>query len=726
MACADGTPTPVELSVDVITDFAPGVEFTAVESELVEFGDTRTSPALNTPAQVMSFLGGRRVADFDEVQVGTRELQVRLLRADGSVLATRNRVITVRNDIIVPVVFTRVCADVVCPGAGDDPNATECVDGVCVPPECGPEHPEECPVLGCATAGDCDGPPLPSCASRTCVARSCLVERDDSACGPGFYCDPEDGCTQREMSDAGRPPPMVDAGMGDAGPVEACPGEGDPCELEEGSCAQGIVTCAGDLPSCVPDGPKPEGTECRPAADDCDAPEVCDGSSLECPAVDSMRGADVTCRASAGPCDVAEQCDGVNPACPGNDFVDAGTSCSGGFCNGMDAACQTGCDPGASCSPPGESACALGELDCSTDPPTCRVSGPADAGTPCRAAMGPCDLPDTCNGSSTTCPDRKRSPSFVCRPADASGCDVDDFCDGTSNTCGANDRRPAGFMCDPTTCPGWGACGEFPSACAETGGTERRTCTQYMCNASGNCVGSALPQSQSCTRDSDGLSCPDGACITGNCQGFGGIWGEQWGDGDLRGCLGNPFAGGACACPPGFAENDLEDLDWGSDEGNGYPLRMHGCTPASVGPGSDWSGGYGRVVRSRPFPEECEMIGDCNPNPLTGSCSCPPGSTAMSMEGTDLISGQKDCVVEMTVCRGPASPQHFGGWYRELAPSEPECFSAVSSSQRCEANPVTGNCTCPSGFTGHGIDVWWERSDIGRICDALLTVCMRL
>lgn len=66
------------------------------------------------------------------------------------------------------------------------------------------------------------------------------------------------------------------------------------------------------------------------------------------------------------------------------------------------------------------------------------VAFPDEAGTPCRAAAGPCDAAESCNGTSLSCPtDRKRSASAVCRqPSDP--CDTAEQCDGSSNGCPAD------------------------------------------------------------------------------------------------------------------------------------------------------------------------------------------------------------------------------------------------------------------------------------------------
>src|SRR5437879_8367562 len=58
----------------------------------------------------------------------------------------------------------------------------------------------------------------------------------------------------------------------------------------------------------------------------------------------------------------------------------------------------------------------------------------------CRAAAGDCDLPETCTGSSATCPaDGPRKASGTACTDDGNACTLDQ-CDGTSTSC----QHPAG------------------------------------------------------------------------------------------------------------------------------------------------------------------------------------------------------------------------------------------------------------------------------------------
>jgi hypothetical protein len=116
----------------------------------------------------------------------------------------------------------------------------------------------------------------------------------------------------------------------------------------------------------------------------------------------------VTCRAAIDAhCDVAEVCSGASTSCPTDAFAPAGTVCHAAptcfaQCSGASGACPT---------------------------------TPVAAATVCRASAGACDLAESCDGTSTSCPaDGLASTATVCRASTAS-CDPAEHCDGTSTTC---------------------------------------------------------------------------------------------------------------------------------------------------------------------------------------------------------------------------------------------------------------------------------------------------
>ncbi len=69
------------------------------------------------------------------------------------------------------------------------------------------------------------------------------------------------------------------------------------------------------------------------------------------------------------------------------------------------------------------------------------------AGATCRAAAGSCDVAETCNGTSTTCPaDTIRPALTVCRPS-TGPCDNEERCTGSSGACPTDSFKPNTFVC---------------------------------------------------------------------------------------------------------------------------------------------------------------------------------------------------------------------------------------------------------------------------------------
>src|SRR5437764_1710752 len=72
---------------------------------------------------------------------------------------------------------------------------------------------------------------------------------------------------------------------------------------------------------------------------------------------------------------------------------------------------------------------------------------PGNAGTVCRPSAGPCDVPETCSGTSRECPaDTFVAAGTVCR-ASAGVCDPPETCSGTSASCPADAFVAAGTVC---------------------------------------------------------------------------------------------------------------------------------------------------------------------------------------------------------------------------------------------------------------------------------------
>jgi cysteine-rich repeat protein len=130
---------------------------------------------------------------------------------------------------------------------------------------------------------------------------------------------------------------------------------------------------------------------------------------------------------------------------------------------------------------------------------TCPADGVASATTSCRAAAGECDLAETCDGTTTTCPSDEKNTD-VCRSA-AGDCDVAESCDGVTDTCPSDQFDPA--LCDDDVyCNGDETCN---AGLCETGSPPLCTGSTPLCDE-------AVRNCSACLVDND---CSNGAFCDG-------------------------------------------------------------------------------------------------------------------------------------------------------------------------------------------------------------------
>lgn len=213
------------LSIDLRSDYAPGSEIAQVVTRL-ELGDGFERHTNTDLSELVELSEGTRIATFDSLDVGSYRLHVDAFDGDGEVVASRLGVVEVRGDIALTIVFSRACLGRSCPEAGDDPNATECVGGVCVSPECFPETPSLC-LMPCTTTDEC---PDQGCGTGICRDSICQFVQDPSRCASGmcgadFRCVAVMDAGTDAGNDAGPPPPDPDAGP----PPPSCPANALSC-----------------------------------------------------------------------------------------------------------------------------------------------------------------------------------------------------------------------------------------------------------------------------------------------------------------------------------------------------------------------------------------------------------------------------------------------------------------------------------------------------------------
>jgi hypothetical protein len=182
------------LRVDLKTDYRPVFRFETVQVQILE-GPTDASGLrrrAESPADAAAdYLTGVRVASFSGLPEGTYLVDVALL--DGSRIVANNtlELRLVQNDTFNAVI-TADCEGLTCPGTGDPIDATQCVSGRCVPPDCTPETPEACPTPICTSDSECAA--AGDCLTGRCVDGNCFQSPDDSACPSGTFCDATGSC----------------------------------------------------------------------------------------------------------------------------------------------------------------------------------------------------------------------------------------------------------------------------------------------------------------------------------------------------------------------------------------------------------------------------------------------------------------------------------------------------------------------------------------------------
>lgn len=301
----------------------------------------------------------------------------------------------------------------------------------------------------CTTDADCqDGNP---CTADQCDNGACVHtnEPDNTLCPDELFCNGRERCEGGVCTDRADACVDLDHCDEEQNVCLACISDDectDPDECTEGQCILNICTFF----------PKPAGTPCGDPSDtDCDDPDTCDGSGT---CQSNTEPSDTVCRPAADECDVEERCNGVDSDCPANEFALLGTACGDGsdtVCDNPDTcdgagACLDNLEPATTVCREAADDCDVGERCTGTDA-ECPADALAAAGTPCGDPTDTlCDGADTCDGSGgcqanvtadgTACPDdifcngEETCVSGLCSPGD-DPCVDRDHCDETANAC---------------------------------------------------------------------------------------------------------------------------------------------------------------------------------------------------------------------------------------------------------------------------------------------------
>ncbi len=223
LVLASCSTSPIGLTVDVVSDWVPGLDFVAVDTEISSApftgpadGEVRQETYDITGSE--DFFRGVRVSELEDVGAGRRFVRVSMRDAAGRFIARRTIDLDLTTSFAATVLLTRSCQAVVCPAPAGAPELSECQAGRCVDPHCSPSTPELCPVA-CEGDAQCDEELVWCEGARLCRAGACLCR---------------DAPTDGGVSDGG-----VDTGSSCATTETACDdGMDEDCD--------GLTDCADD------------------------------------------------------------------------------------------------------------------------------------------------------------------------------------------------------------------------------------------------------------------------------------------------------------------------------------------------------------------------------------------------------------------------------------------------------------------------------------------------
>jgi hypothetical protein len=268
--------------------------------------------------------------------------------------------------------------------------------------------------------------------------------------------------------------------------------------------------------------------------------------------------------------------------------------------------------------------------------------GFVSAGRTCRASAGPCDVAETCTGSSAACPTDAFAPATtVCRAA-AGECDLPEYCDGATAACPPNSLAPPGAVCRPSAgvCDLAETCTGISAACPADGFAPAATVCRPsagVCDVEETCTGSSA-------------ACPaDGfAPATTVCRPSAGVCDvEETCTGSSAACPTDAFAPATTVCRAAAGECDLPEYCDGATAA---------CPPNGLAP-------PGAVCR--PSAGVCDVAETCTgisaACPADGFASpatvCRParcdGDTAV--RGASCTGVSADCPAEITETCAPGA-----------------------------------------------------------------------
>ncbi len=435
------------------------------------------------------------------------------------------------------------------------------------------------------------------------------------------------------------------------------------------------------------------------------------------------------CLGSAGPeAGVVEEalgaCLNTEIACTVD--ADCARACGVGTCEaGLGNRCRICAqDAGTPCRA-GAGACDVPEV-CDGVRYECPADGFAAATTECRVASGACDVAERCTGASAACPaDGFSAAGSVCRAA-AGACDVAETCSGTAAACPALDaRQAAGVVCRAAVAGGCDvaeACDGAAAACPADGfvaaGTECRA-SAGPCDRADVCTGTSTACADA--RQTAGTVCRSSA---GPCDL------QEVCNGTLTTCPADAFSSAAVVCRASTGPCDRADQCTGTSAA---------CTADVLEP---------TTTVCRAAGGACDVAERCSGTAVT----CPAdvllgaGTTCRALAGTCDVAAETcsgtaaACPADMllaagTVCRAAAP----GGCDRQetctgtlgacpvdtFLPATTVCRAGTAPCDAAETCPGTGPL-CPAdalAVAGTTCRAATDLCDLPETCSGTDTTC---
>ncbi|HVV50676.1 MAG TPA: kelch repeat-containing protein, partial [Polyangia bacterium] len=340
------------------------------------------------------------------------------------------------------------------------------------------------------------------------------------------------------------------------------------------------------------------------------------------------------------------------------------SQCASGFCvSGVccDSACTGTCG-----------ACNLaGHLGTCTAQPS---------GTVCRASAGACDVAETCNGSSTSCPaDGFASSGTVCRAA-ADVCDQAETCSGSSATCPADAKKASGTACtdDGNPCTA-DQCDGTHVACQHPAGNAGAVCRAAAgaCDVAETCSGT----SSACP--ADGFAAASTVCrpSAGACDV------AETCSGTSAACPADTFLPATTVCRPSAGACDVAESCTGASAAcpaDGHVADGTTCNDGNACTQTDTCQA-GACVGANPVTcmaqDQCHTAGTCNPS--TGACSNPTAANGTACNDGNACTRSDTCQAGSCTGGNPVT-----------CTAQDQCHTAGT------CDPASGSCSNPAAPSG--------------------------